>query len=68
MNIADISVEGSTFDLTADHCTGVGVEPKKTCSIAITFKPTDVATLTGSVDILVSYELELNVPLKGTGG
>ena len=68
MNIADISVEGSAFELTEDNCTGVDVAFQNMCSITISFKPTNVATYEGTVDIIVSYELELNVPLRGTGG
>lgn len=54
--------------LTEDNCTGVDVEPQNSCPIIISFKPTGANSYGGSIDIIVSFELELNVPVRGIGG
>lgn len=64
MTIADLSVSGGSFELADDKCTGIDVQPGDSCPLTITVTPTSAAVLSGTLDITVSYELGLYIPLK----
>jgi hypothetical protein len=68
LSIGTIAVSGAGFSKTADTCSGASLNPKATCTITVTYKPTAKGSVTGTLVIpdnaLINSQAIL---LSGTG-
>jgi hypothetical protein len=70
LTIARLSLAGGNAgDFTeSDNCSGVSLAPKSSCSISVSFAPTDVGTRSAEVSIMDNAgDSPQSVPLTGNG-
>lgn len=67
LNMASASVSGD-FAISSDECSGTSVAPGGTCTISVTFTPTQTGSLTGALTISDNAaDSPQQVSLSGTG-